>query len=366
MPSKHLAWLCSLAVVAAGCAATPPQSEMPASKAQPSVPQKADSPDPSGASLASDAVSKPAAETDIISSPHSAESVLPPNPLEAVAQPGQCWVQTVVYPLPKREPVSVVTRDAATRIVIEPAKLARTLQELIVREGGVTYRIEPPVYKQVKEKILVRPEMRRTIAVPPVYRNSKETVVVESERTVLEPCRIPGADARLEKAARPLCARTLPAKTQTITRKVLVQPATTREEVIPAQYREVTRWVLERPARAVPVDLQPVTAKVPTWTIEQPEQVREETIPAKVRELVRTLYEGEPRVALRQAVCNQEATPVLVKKVQAALKAAGYYVGPIDGKLGLATGRALVAYQRDHGLAAGALTFETLEHLGIQ
>jgi len=31
----------------------------------------------------------------------------------------------------------------------------------------------------------------------------------------------------------------------------------------------------------------------------------------------------------------------------------------------MATSRALIAYQRDHGLAAGALTLETLEQLGV-
>ncbi len=362
MTPSRLAWCCSLALLATGCVTTPAKSADPSpsikTSSSPATPPAA----PPPASIRPTAETIPPAQQEGFSARRAESSAA----LEAIAQPGQCWVQAVVHPLPKREALSIVTRDAANRIVVEPAKLARTQQEIIVREGGITYRIEPPVYKEVKEKVLVKPEIRRTIAVPPVYEERQETVVIEAERTVLEPCRVPGVDSRLEKAARPLCAKAIPAKTKSITRKVLVQPATTREEVIPAEYKEITRWVLERPARAVPVELPATTAKVPVLTVAQPEQVREEAIPPAVTELMRTLYEGEPRVALRQAVCNHEATPELVKKVQTALKANGYDPGPIDGKLGLATGRALVAFQRDHGLAAGALTFETLERLGVR
>lgn len=284
--------------------------------------------------------------------------------LEASVEAGQCWVQTVIHPLPKRELLSVVVRDAANRFEVTPAKLARTQESIIVREGGTTYRIEPPVYKEVKEKVLVKPEIRRTIAVPPVYEERNETVVVEAERTVLEPCRIPGLDARIEPSARPLCARTIPAKTRTIKRQVLLQAATTREEVIPAEYREITRWVLDRPARAVPIEVSPTTAQVPVLVISEPERVEEKPQPSQIAELMRTLYEGEPRVALRQAVCNDAITPELVKRVQEKLSEADFDPGPHDGKLGPRTTRALVTYQRENGLASGALTFETLQHMG--
>lgn len=247
---------------------------------------------------------------------------------------------------------------------VSPAQLAKTQQEIIIREGGTTYRIEPPVYKAVTEKVLVKPEIRRTITIPPVYETRTETVVIEAERTVLERCRIPGVNPLLEGAVHPLCARTIPAKTKEVKQRVLVKPATTKVEVIPAEYKEVTRWVLDKPARAVPVEIAPTIQKIPVLTIAQPERVEEKAIPPKVIELVQTLYEGEPQVALRQALCNSDITPDLVKDLQAKLKAAGYDPGAFDGKLG-PTSRALIAYQRNHGLAAGALTLETLDHFQI-
>ncbi|MEJ5269677.1 MAG: peptidoglycan-binding protein [Hydrogenophilus sp.] len=292
-------------------------------------------------------------------------SQTPPQPsLTTQVAPGQCWVQAVIYPLPKKEPLAIVVQDGATMFEVSPAQLAKTQQEIIIREGGTTYRIEPPVYKAVTEKVLVKPEIRRTITIPPVYETRTETVVIEAERTVLERCRIPGVNPLLEGAVHPLCARTIPAKTKEVKQRVLVKPATTKVEVIPAEYKEVTRWVLDKPARAVPVEIAPTIQKIPVLTIAQPERVEEKAIPPKVIELVQTLYEGEPQVALRQALCNSDITPDLVKDLQAKLKAAGYDPGAFDGKLG-PTSRALIAYQRNHGLAAGALTLETLDHFQI-
>ncbi len=307
------------------------------------------------------ASSLPAAPASAVSS----TSPSAPTDLTTTIAPGQCWVQTVIHPLPKQKPLPVVVQEGGKQYEIKPAQLAKTTQEIIVREGGTTYRIEPPVYKAVKEKVMVKPEIRRTIPIPPVYEDRTETVVVEAERTVVERCKIPGLNRQLEKAAQPLCVHTLPAKTKQIKRRVLVQPATTREEVIPAEYKEVTRWVMVRPAQAVPVEIAPTKEKIPALTVAQAEEVTEREIPPKVIELISTLYEGEPRAALRQAVCDADLTPELVKAVQHKLKAAGYDPGPIDGKLALATSRALIAYQRDRGLAAGALTLETLEHLGV-
>jgi hypothetical protein len=336
-------------------------AQLNASNATPTTPlQTTAHPSPT-APTSSTATEAPIAAQPVEGSPAPA----PLDPLATPVAPGQCWVQAVVYPLPRKEPLPVTLQEGATTFEVTPAQLAKTEKMVTIREGGTTYRIEPPVYKAVKEKVLVKPEIRRTITIPPVYETRTETVVIEAERTVLEKCRIPGVNRMLEGAVQPLCARTIPAKTQQVKRRVLVQPATTKEEVIPAEYKEVTRWVVERPARAVPVEIEPTVKKIPALEVAQPETVKERSIPPKVVELVRTLYEGEPKVALRQAICDSDLTPELVKTLQEKLKAAGYDPGPVDGKLGVATSRALIAYQRSHGLAAGAVTFETLEHFRI-
>lgn len=352
---------------------TPPRTEHDTAASRHTQPPKTSlpAPNPQTHSLPNRIASEPSPAhhtemADQTSSPSQSPEQKALQPLLTTrVTPGQCWVQAVIYPLPKKEPLSIVVQDSATTFEVSPAQLAKTQKEVIIREGGTTYRIEPPVYKAVTEKILVKPEIRRTITIPPVYETQTETVVIEAERTILERCRIPGVNRLLEGAVQPLCPRTIPAKTKQVERRVLVKPATTKVEVIPAEYKEVTRWVLDKPARAVPVQIEPAIRKIPVLTIAKPEEIEEKAIPPKVIELVKTLYEGEPQVALRQALCNNDLTPELVKSLQVKLKTAGYDPGPIDGKLGIATSRAMIAYQRDHGLAAGALPLETLAHFQI-
>ena len=78
-----------------------------------------------------------------------------------------------------------------------------------------------------------------------------------------------------------------------------------------------------------------------------------------------TRHEGMPQLVWRRALCESEAMPALVTRLQQALAAQGQEVGAPDGKLGRRTMAALVDYQRREGLAAGLITFETLQRLGL-
>lgn len=60
-----------------------------------------------------------------------------------------------------------------------------------------------------------------------------------------------------------------------------------------------------------------------------------------------------------------KATPDLIRKVQQALTDAGLNPGVADGKLGPRSKGALIDFQKQHGLAEGKITRETLRELGI-
>jgi len=60
-----------------------------------------------------------------------------------------------------------------------------------------------------------------------------------------------------------------------------------------------------------------------------------------------------------------KATPDLIRKVQQALTDAGLNPGVADGKLGPRSRGALIDFQKQHGLAEGRITKETLRELGI-
>lgn len=264
------------------------------------------------------------------------------QPAAFVVSANQCWVQSVVRPKPVQKPLEVVTKDGVTM-----------------------YKVEPPVYRQVKERVEVRPEIVRTIVEPAVFEMKKEVVEVEAARTELEACKTAGVTFARENTARTLCARLIPAKTATVMKKTLVKPETKREVVEPAVFKEVTRWVLETPARVVEVPVANETAELPVQVVAQAEKVDEQQVPAEVRQLTATEYTGEPQMVTVRAVCDADLNAPMIVSMQNALQSAGLNPGAADGKLGPRTVAALLEYQRRHGLAYGALTYESLQHLGV-
>ena len=273
---------------------------------------------------------------------------------------GECWVPAVVLPRRVSMPLEIVTRDAVNDIQVQPAVIQPEQRSRVVREGVRTYRVEPPVFKQVTEKVLVREEVRRSIVEPATFETREEKIEIEAAHEVLQPCRIHSGSN-----AKGLCVKSVPARYKTLTRKILLKPETLREEIEPAVYREVKKWVVETPARTVPVDIPEKTGAITVQSVSTQEQINEQQRPPIVANLESINYEGEPMPTWRQAPCADDITPELIKQLQIALNDAGQDAGRADGKLGDRTLRALQNYQREHGLASGALTLETLHHLGV-
>jgi len=295
------------------------------------------------------------------SSPPTAPAALvPPEPQ---LRAGECWAPTVVLPRRVSTGLEIVTRDAVNDIQVRPATIEPEQRSRIVREGTQTYRVEPPVFKKVTEKILIREEIRRTVVEPAIFETREEKVEIESAHETLVPCRVPGQSSVGVVTGKALCVKAVPARYKTLTRKILLKPETTREEVEPAIYREVSKWVVETPARTVAIDLPEKTHPVTVQVIETPEQVDETQEPPKITNINSVRYEGTPTPTWRQTPCAEDLTPELIKQLQTALNKAGFQVGAVDGKLGNNTLRAIGSYQNAHGLASGALTLETIHHL---
>jgi len=64
-------------------------------------------------------------------------------------------------------------------------------------------------------------------------------------------------------------------------------------------------------------------------------------------------------------LCSINTTPIIVRKLQQALLAAGYNPGIIDGVIGASTVRAIASYQKENNLAEGQITLHTLKSLGV-
>ncbi|OJS99831.1 hypothetical protein BEE62_06850 [Marinobacter nauticus] len=252
------------------------------------------------------------------------------------------------------------------RLDVTPAEFRRGFKQVVTKEGTKTFRVQPATYKEVEEQVLVKPETTRLVVEPAQYEEVQEEVVLEQARTELEPCRTSGAAAYgAASAVFGFCAKEIPARTKTITVTRLVQPETTRTEVIPAEYKTVTRMVVDQPAEVVPVELDDEIESFEVAELVEPAQATEREIPAETMDVNVRRFEGRPQIVARQAVCDRELTRDMVRDIQSRLSRLGYKPGEIDGLPGPRTIEALSQYQIENGLASGAITIETVQRLGL-
>ncbi|MFV8571562.1 peptidoglycan-binding domain-containing protein [Marinobacter sp. SBS5] len=281
-------------------------------------------------------------------------------------QPGQCWVYAQIHPRSVHDNLEVKVRDSEVRLEVTPAEFRRGLKKVVTKQGTKTYRVKPATYKEVVEEVEVKPETTRLVVEPAVYEEVEEEVVLEEARTELEPCRTSGAAAYARaSSAFGFCAKEIPAKTKTVRVTKLVKPETTRTEVIPAEYKTVTRWVVDEPAEVIPVAMQDEIDALEIAELVKPAETVQQEVPAEMLSMNVKRYEGKPKIVARQAVCDRNLTSDMVLKMQQRLENQGYAPGVQDGLLGPATLDALTLYQRENGLASGAITIETLEHLEL-
>jgi hypothetical protein len=300
--------------------------------------------------------------------PQRFEHAQPFSSPEPVIESNQCWAQMVQQPLSQERLTPVVTREGAISHQISPAVVQQKQQTVTVRDSAKAFIVEPPRFRAVQEQVKISDEIRRITVVPAVYEDIKEEVLVESARTVLQTCSTSGQRAASPDAKtlqRTQCIREIPARYQTIIKKSLIRPETTREEIIPAQYKTVMRWVLEENGRAQSRDLPAEQIALPYSSVQQQPQVTTKTLEAEVRDITVKVHQGMPQMVWRRVLCERELSRPLIEKLQTALVAAGEDLGKPDGKLGPKTWRAIQSYQNKQRLAVGMLSFETLHQLGV-
>jgi hypothetical protein len=147
-------------------------------------------------------------------------------------------------------------------------------------------------------------------------------------------------------------------------RRTMVQPERVAENEIPARYMRVTREVVREPAKLEVRQIPEETETIRVRRLVQP--AREETVvvPAMYAQ-AETAGDDAAAIGWLEVLCDSPSNMSVIAAVQAALKAAGHDPGSTDGFFGPRTRAAMIAYQREQGLAVGHLTRETVEKLGV-
>lgn len=278
-------------------------------------------------------------------------------------RPGQCYVQAAVYPQPAKQQQEIVIKDATKALSVVPSRISDGYQQVVTKQSHLMYEVTPPKFKKITEKIMVKPEIQKNRIVPAVYESQQQEVIVEEARSVLEPCSAAGSAYAHSTGVRSFCTKEIPAKTQFVEKEVLVSEERVETYVEPAKFKTVTRWELMTPANVKKTKTAPEVERVPYQEVLEQETIEHQYKPAVTRELDVIKYSGQAKIVTRQAVCDSNLNNNLLKRLQTALNSAGYNAGAADGYIGEKTITALTRYQKDHGLAVGAITYESLDKL---
>jgi hypothetical protein len=240
--------------------------------------------------------------------------LLPPD-----AKPGECYARVFVPPAYTTITEKVLTQGASEKIEIIPAK-----------------------YKMVEEKVLVKEASTRVETIPAQYDVADEKVLLRAAHVTWKRGR--GLIEKVDNTTGEImCLVEVPAQYKTVKKKVMVKPPSTRVINVPASYETVKVGKLVSPPK------------------EQLVQV-----PAKYQTINRTEMTSEGGLEWRKVLCETNMAADMIKDVQTALKNAGHDPGPIDGIMGRLTRGAINTFQQEKGLATGALTYQTIESLGIE
>lgn len=317
----------------------------------------------------SQVASEPAALTPVASEPavmaEAQAASLPHSSRGIVIQPGQCWVYAPIQPKPVDDQVEVVLKDSSTKLEVTPAEFRNGIKQVVTKEGTQSYKVIPATYKKITEKVEIRPESSRIVVDPAVYEDVQLSVTVEEAKTVAKPCPTSGTRYATGVATLGVCTAEQPAKTRMITVQKLVTPERSRVEIIPAKYKEITRWVVDKPAQVIQMEEGDALDNLPVEELVATPKAEQVIVPAVKERVGVVRYEGAPEVVVRQAVCDADIGTNLIVSVQQRLQEAGFNPGRQDGHLGPRTIDALQQYQVRNGLASGALTFETLQAMGL-
>jgi len=217
-----------------------------------------------------------------------------------------------------------MVEPARQEVRIIPAQFGDVMEEVVVREASTELVTVAATYTTVQEEVVVRPAARRLIPVEPVYDTIIEEIVVVPERTVWKPGT--GPIQKIDAATGEiLCLVTEPAVTKQVERRVMIQPASTREEIIP----EI-------------IEIPPVFDTITREVVVEP-----------------------ARTEWRSILCETNTTPDIIQRIQVALQQRGYYNGPVDGIFGPLSQRAIDGFQRDNGQIGTGVTMDTLALLGV-
>ncbi|MBN2647339.1 MAG: hypothetical protein JXR44_06100 [Thiotrichales bacterium] len=266
----------------------------------------------------------------------------------------------------------VLVEPEVTQQEFTPAEFKSIEKRIEIEpEQKVVDKVIPAKYETVTEEVVIAPARERWVEVPAEYEVRDVQIKVRDGYEEMRPCFRTSPGASLIDGEYK-CLVQVPDEFKTVRQKQLVKAKSVKKEVIPAETKTITRKVLVKPEEIV---YKTLPAKYKTITSqEQVTQAKsmQVTSAAKYETIEKRVPVGDAGKAMRKVVCKEDRDPALVERIQGVLAEKGYLkpsppndLEVVDGIWGPNTANTLYRYQRDNGLAEGAISFEVLHYMGI-
>lgn len=280
------------------------------------------------------------------------------------AEPGQCYAKVLVPAEFETRSERVLMQPEASTLRVRPAEYETVTEEVVVKEESVEYTVIPAEYEYREKRVMISPEKKYSTVIPPVFKDVDQRVLVTPAHYVWKPGR--GPFQRIDRATGEiLCRVEVPPVYKLVKKRIVARPARIETRVTPAEYKTIRTRVVVRPAelkkRVIPAE----TRMIEVERMLETEVTIPETTEPVYRDVDTNVKVSSERFEYRPILCETNATPDVIRRVQIALKNAGFYKGTIDGRIGRGTRDAVNAFQRENNLESGDLTLRTLEVLGV-
>jgi hypothetical protein len=227
--------------------------------------------------------------------------------------------------------------------LIEVPKKYKTITKKMLLKPSVAQKIKiSPIYKEVEIEELVEPAKTKELQIHAKYGTINRRKKIEDDRFFWSDKSAKNAPSRIRTQCDKICLTQTSPKYKTIAKQIVSKPSSSRKIKTPDRYKIVRVKKVIKPASfkeiVIPAEYEMITVE---------------------RERTKGFAKWMP------IVCESNLTPTTVKKVQEALKKAGFYHGKIDGVWSLEAKSATRNYQRANGLTITRLSIETMKSLKI-
>jgi hypothetical protein len=296
-------------------------------------------------------------------------ATMPPEVM-ASARPGQCFAELKGAPVTEMVDANVMVKPSVKVRREFPARSEWVDEEVVIHQARTQTRHVPATYRLIKETVVISVGGVREELIPAQYeiRSEREMVAPERQEWVFVPAAPTGEKKLTWNGKTPegqWCLQTLPAQYREVEHRVEIRPSEVRRIELAPVTQVIERRIVDVPAHEEIVEIPAVTGLRKVKKLIEPAHADEVVTDAvyETRKEKREVSPGAP--VWSEVLCVKKASVVVVKRIQTALKASGYYKGKPDGVLGQRTTEAMDAYQAANGLPRGAITVAGLKALGV-